>query len=80
MQDELEFFQAWWKILMKYWNPPAKENQSKEADVFWNSLCSEIRELNRKYQNNTLFEPFARKMCLDLLGEVERRAVELHKR
>lgn len=79
MHDELEFFQEWWKILRKYWNPPAKTNKSKEADVFWDSLCSEIRVLNRKYQSNVLFGPFARKMCVDLISEVGRRAVELHK-
>lgn len=79
MQDELQFFQAWWKILRKYWNPPAKTNHSKQADAFWNGLCDECRALRRKYERNKLFEPFARKMCLELINEVQRRAVELHK-
>lgn len=79
MQDELQFFQAWWKILRKYWNPPAKTNHSKQADAFWNGLCDECRALWRKYEKNKLFEPFARKMCLELINEVQRRAVELHK-
>lgn len=74
MQDELEFFQTWWKILMKYWNPPAKENESKEADEFWHGLCVEIMELNKKYLNNTLFHPFAIKMGLDLIDEIKRRS------
>lgn len=78
MHDELEFFQAWWKILRKYWNPPAKANKSKEADAFWNGLCDECRTLQQKYEKNKLFEPFARKMCLELINEVSRRAVELH--
>lgn len=79
MNDELQFFQAWWKILRKYWNPPAKENHTQQADAFWNGLCDECRALHRNYEGLSLFEPFARKMCLDLIGEIERRSVELHK-
>ena len=79
LKTELEFFQTWWKILRKYWNPPAKRNQSKQANDFWNGLCDECRALHKKYESNTLFEPFARKMCLDLISEIERRSIELHK-
>ncbi|RKI44219.1 hypothetical protein D7V86_03830 [bacterium D16-51] len=74
MQDELEFFQTWWKILRKYWNLPAKEDRGQEANAFWNGLCDECRVLWRKYKGNTLFEPFARKMCLELIHEVQRRS------
>ncbi len=80
MKEELEFFQAWWKILKKYWNPPAKDNESKEAEKFWKSLISDCRNLRKRYDHNELFEPFARKMCLDLIDEIDRRAVELHKK
>ena len=79
MDDELQFFQAWWKILRKYWNPPAKSNDSKQADEFWNGLVTECRALHNRYENNKLFEPFALKMVLDLVSEIERRSVELHK-
>ena len=79
MDDELQFFQAWWKILRKYWNPPAKSNDSKQADEFWNGLVTECRTLHKRYENNKLFEPFALKMVLDLISEIERRSVELHK-
>lgn len=79
MNDELQFFQAWWKILRKYWNPPAKRNRSKQADDFWNGLCEECRALHKQYECNEILEPFARKMCLDLISEIERRSVELHK-
>ena len=79
MDDELQFFQAWWKILRKYWNPPAKSNDSKQADEFWNGLVTECRALHERYENNKLFEPFALKMVLDLISEIERRSVELHK-
>ena len=48
MDDELQFFQAWWKILRKYWNPPAKSNDSKQADEFWNGLVTECRALHKK--------------------------------
>ena len=79
MDDELQFFQAWWKILRKYCNPPAKSNDSKQADEFWNGLVTECRALHKRYENNKLFEPFALKMVLDLISEIERRSVELHK-
>lgn len=79
MDDELQFFQAWWKILRKYWNPPAKSNDSKQADEFWNGLVAECRALHKRYENNKLFEPFALKMVLDLISEIERRSVELYK-
>lgn len=79
MQDELEFFQTWWKILRKYWNPPARKDKSQKADAFWNGLCDECRALWRKYERNNLFEPFARKMCLALINEITRRAVELYR-
>ena len=79
MDDELQFFQAWWKILRKYWNPPAKSNDSKQADEFWNGLVTECRALHKRYENNKLFEPFALKMVLDLISEIERRSVELNK-
>ena len=79
MDDELQFFQAWWKILRKYWNPPAKSNDSKQAAEFWNGLVTECRALHKRYENNKLFEPFALKMVLDLISEIERRSVELHK-
>ena len=79
MDDELQCFQAWWKILRKYWNPPAKSNDSKQADEFWNGLVTECRALHKRYENNKLFEPFALKMVLDLISEIERRSVELHK-
>lgn len=79
MDDELQFFQAWWKILRKYWNPPAKSNDSKQADEFWNGLVTECRALHKRYENNKLFEPFALKMVLDLISEIERRSVELYK-
>lgn len=74
MQDELQFFQTWWKILRKYWHPPTKTDKSKEADAFWKGLCDECRALRRRYEKNVLFEPFARKMCLELIDEVERRS------
>lgn len=35
MEDELHFFQSWWKILRKYWNPPAVTDNSKQANEFW---------------------------------------------
>ena len=79
MDDELQFFQAWWKILRKYWDPPAKSNDSKQADESWNGLVTECRALHKRYENNKLFEPFALKMVLDLISEIERRSVELHK-
>lgn len=79
MDDELQFFQQWWKILRKYWNPPAKENRSKQADEFWDSFHDECVELHEKYKDNKLFEPFAYKMVLELINEIERRSVELHK-
>lgn len=79
MDDELQFFQAWWKILRKYWNPPAKSNKSKQADEFWSSLVDEVKALHKQYEQNKLFEPFALRMCTDLIDEVERRSVELHK-
>ena len=79
MDDELQFVQAWWKILRKCWNPPAKSNDSKQADEFWNGLVTECRALHKRYENNKLFEPFALKMVLDLISEIERRSVELHK-
>lgn len=74
MKDELEFFQEWWKILKKYWNPPAKSNDSKQANEFWFGLIEECRTLAKKYENNELFYPFAQKMTLDLIGEIERRS------
>ena len=74
MNDELQFFQAWWKILRKYWNPPARSNQSQKANEFWDGLVTECKELHKKYEGNKLFEPFARKMVLDLISEVERRS------
>ena len=58
MKEELEFFQAWWKILKKYWNPPAKDNESKEAEKFWKSLISDCRNLRKRYDHNKLFEPW----------------------
>ena len=79
MDDELQFFQAWWKILRKYWNPPAKTNRSKQADEFWDALVTECRALHKRYESNKLFEPFAYKMVLELINEIERRSVELHK-
>ena len=79
MDDELQFFQTWWKILRKYWNPPVKTNRSKQADEFWDGLVAECRELHKNYENNKLFEPFAQKMVLDLINEIKRRSVELHK-
>ena len=79
MDDELQFFQAWWKILRKYWNPPAKMDKSKQADEFWSSLVDEVKALHKQYEQNKLFEPFALRMCTDLIDEVERRSVELHK-
>lgn len=80
MKEELDFFQSWWKILKKYWNPPAKMDDSKQANEFWQGLVEECRTLAKKYENNELFYPFARKMTLDLIDEVERRSEELHKR
>lgn len=74
MQDELAFFQDWWKILRKYWNPPAKTDDSKEADTFWHGLIEECRTLPKKYEQNELFYPFAIKMCLELIDEVQRRS------
>lgn len=66
--------------MKKYWNPPAKDNESKEAEKFWESLISDCRNLRKRYDHNELFEPFARKICLDLIDEIDRRAVELHKK
>ena len=66
MNDELQFFQAWWKILIKYWNPPAKENESKQA--------VECMALHKKYESNKIFEPFALKMVVELIAEIERRS------
>ena len=80
MDDELQFFQVWWKILRKYWNPPTKSDKSKQADEFWNGLCNECRALHREYEKNELFEPFALNMCLELINEVQRRSVELYKK
>lgn len=74
MDDELQFFQAWWNILRKYWNPPAKANHTPQADAFWDGLCEDCRELRKHYENNELFAPFATKMCLDLISEIERRS------
>ena len=79
MDDELQFFQAWWKILRKYWNPPAKENKSKQAEEFWYGLRDEIMALHKKYESNSLFEPFALNMVEELYAEIERRSVELYK-
>lgn len=79
MDDELQFFQAWWKILRKYWNPPAQSNQSKQAKEFWKGFVDEVMALHKMYEQNKLFEPFARQMCLDLIAEVKRRSVELYK-
>ncbi|MCI5500364.1 MAG: hypothetical protein MR384_07455 [Lachnospiraceae bacterium] len=44
MDDELQFFQTWWKILRKYWNPPEKTNRSKQADEFWDGLVDEGKD------------------------------------
>lgn len=74
MNDELQFFQAWWKILMKYWNPPAKDNESKQAVEFWYGLTRECMALHKKYESNKLFEPFALKMVVELIAEIERRS------
>lgn len=80
MKEELEFFQAWWKILKKYWNPPAKDNESKEAEKFWKSLISDCRNLRKRYDTTNFSSHLLRKMCLDLIDEIDRRAVELHKK
>ena len=79
MDDELQFFQAWWKILRKYWYPPERHDHSKEATEFWNGFVHECRALPEKYKSSKLFYPFACKMCLELVNEVTRRSVELHK-
>lgn len=78
MQDELEFFQSWWKILKKYWNPPARHDRGRESTEFWAGIVNECLELPKKYKHNELFYPFACKMSLALIYEVSRRADELH--
>lgn len=79
MQDELEFFQSWWKILRKYWNPPGRHDHSKASVEFWEGLTKECLLLPKKYVNNTLFYPFANKMSLELVNEIARRAEAIHK-
>lgn len=79
MDDELQFFHEWWKILYKYWNPPERHDHSKEANAFWAGLVQECRALPEKYEDNPLFYPFASKMTLELVNEVQRRAIEIHK-
>lgn len=78
MQDELEFFREWWKILRKYWNPPGRHDHSKASTEFWEGLVRECRMLSRKYVNNKLFYPFAGKMSLELVNEIARRADEMN--
>lgn len=80
MKDELEFFQTWWKVLRKYWHPPARHDRSKESMEFWKGLVAECRMLPEKYKGNELFYPFASKMSLELVNEVSRRADEIHKK
>ena len=79
MDDELKFFQEWWKILRKYWNPPEKKNESKQAIEFWHGLSKECMALHKKYESNQLFEPFALRMVVEIIAEIERRSVELYK-
>lgn len=79
MKEELEFFQAWWKILRKYWNPPGRHDHGKAATEFWDGLVSECRILPENYKENELFYPFASKMSLALVHEISRRADELRK-
>lgn len=73
MDDEFKFFQEWWKILRKYWNPPEK-NESKQAVEFWYGLTRECMALHKKYESNKIFEPFALKMVVELIAEIERRS------
>lgn len=80
MEDELHFFQSWWKILRKYWNPPAVTDNSKQANEFWYLLDQECIRLSNTYKANSLFYPFAFKMSLELINEITRRSKELHKK
>lgn len=74
MQDELEFFQSWWKILRKYWNPPRQENDSPQALEFWQCLCQECMALIHQYDENEIFQPFVKSQCYGLMDEVTRRS------
>lgn len=80
MDDELQFFQSWWKILRKYWNPPQNDNHTPQADAFWTGLVSECRTLMKKYEDNQLFFPFAKDMCFKLIDEVTRRSVVMYEK